>query len=410
MKNFPAAMRLAGSELQVLLAEPMKIPSNPFVQRDDLLLERCRSAWGIEQGKDGMYYLADLSPAMSFRLEGPPGSGKNEIVYQLARELGCDLYVQNGHEDLTPEDLSLLLVPDRKAPSGLPVALHASPLATAILKGGLFFFDQIHRVPERTLAALASVLDDRHKLYSAATGVWIQAVDEKAARSFRFCCAVDQTAGRTLPAYIEQRTTPSIVVPMLNERELREMIVWDVEIRKEDVHAFMVSHEHREQTEVEEHGELRERELLARLLRVQEEDRQRRFADAVAQANAGHWQAAASAFKAIARELPKRDEMRRQCLNNFAHCHMELGHLKKALRICDDLLQESPDFALAVCTRADIFCQLAERTERIKDHKRFQDRARSLYQGVLELPSLEAFVRQHAEARLRELGFREPTE
>lgn len=406
MKVPPSVRQLSGS-IQVLLAEPMTVPGSRFVARPDSLrhdlLERCRSAWGMERTAEGVYRLTDRSPAMSFRLEGPPGSGKNEIVYQLARELGRDLYVQHGHEDLTPEDLSLLLVPEGAPGRGFPLKVHASPLATAILEGGLFFFDEMHRVPERTLAALSSVLDDRRELYSAATGAWIKAADEQAASSFRFCCAMDREARDRLPAYIEQRTTPAVIVPMPNAGELREMLPFSVESRSEDTLAFEASQERLQQAELQEHGELRERELLARLLGVWAEALSRRFAKARADVDAGHWRAAAKAFSALARELPRQDGLRLMCVNNHSHCLMELGELKAALRVCEGLLRQAPDFGLAVCTGADIYFQLAKRESHAKERRRLAKQSRDLYRRALRSPGLDPYIRRYAEARLIEL-------
>jgi MoxR-like ATPase len=406
MKGPQSVRRLSGG-VQVLLAEPMTIPGSRFVVRRDSLrhdlLERCRSAWGMERTAEGIYRLTDRSPAMSFRLEGPPGSGKNEIVYQLARELGRDLYVQHGHEDLTPEDLSLLLVPEGTPGRGFPLKIHASPLATALLEGGLFFFDDMHRVPERTLAALSSVLDDRRELYSAATGAWIKAADEQAASSFRFCCTVDRGARDRLPAYLEQRTTPAVAVPIPNAGELREMLPCNVESRSEDVLAVEASQERLQKAELQEHGELRERELLARLLRVWGEDLSLRFSGAKADADAGHWQAAAEAFSALTRELPREDELRRMCLNNHSHCLMELGELKEALRVCGELLRQAPDFGLAICTKADIYLQLAKRERHAKKRRRLAKRSRDLYRRALRSPGLDLNIWCHAKARLAEL-------
>jgi MoxR-like ATPase len=389
---------IAIGEVEVLLAEPMAVPAaSRFVTRNSLL-ERCRSAWGMDQESDGVYCLASHSIAMSFRLEGPPGSGKNELVYQLARELGCALYMQNGHEDLGPEDLSLLLVPGRGVTGALPLSLHASPLATAILCGGLFFFDNIDRVPERTLATLASVLDDRRMLYSAATGIWIQA---DAVSSFRFCCALDPADGRGLPAYIEQRTTPAIRIPLPDSCELREMLDWESTIQPDDVRAFKVSHERLQQKELETHGEIRRAEILERLQRLQDRDLRHRFSSAMAHAQAGYWEEAGAVFEALAEELPKDDSLRWVCQNNFSHSKMELGELNEALILCNNLLCEAPNFDVAVCTKADILYELSRCMA--GNARDLREEARAGYHRAAELTRKD-FIREHIEERLRELS------
>lgn len=195
-------------------AAPETLDSRHFVGRAEEL-QMCRIAWGVDP--DGSRLLPMRSAPLHFRLEGPPGLGKNEIVYKLARDLGIPLYIMQGHEEFTPEDLSLLLTPDPQADYGqvAPLTLRASPLATALRTGGLFFFDEINRVPERALSPLASVLDGRLSLASAMTGITITPQDEEARRTFRFCCALNPAlsqAGHVLPEYIEQRTLPVIEV------------------------------------------------------------------------------------------------------------------------------------------------------------------------------------------------------
>src|ERR1700693_126242 len=175
---------------EINLARPFHPGPKSFVGRETEL-RMCRAAWRIDALRNSL--RNDGAPALSFRLQGPPGVGKNELVYQLARELTSPLYVMQGHEEFTPEDLSLVLAPTTRSETGMPqsLSLRASPLATAIHLGGLFFFDEINRVPERSLAALASVLDGRLNLYSAMTGLLIEPRDDQARRDFRFCCALN---------------------------------------------------------------------------------------------------------------------------------------------------------------------------------------------------------------------------
>ncbi|MFF1615689.1 AAA family ATPase [Amycolatopsis sp. NPDC058278] len=209
----------------VQLARPVRVPQRSFVGRESEL-NLCKMAWGIDLFSN-RFVDSDLPP-FNFRLEGPPGVGKNEIVYEVARQTGRPLFIIQGHEELTPEDLSLLLVPAarRQAEPSDPdsyevmeddrpgdLILQASPLATAIIVGGLCFFDEINRAPERALSPLSSVLDDRVALYSAMTGMFVEPQDDDARRGFRFCCALNPhmtSSGRNLPEYIEQRTLPRI--------------------------------------------------------------------------------------------------------------------------------------------------------------------------------------------------------
>jgi hypothetical protein len=139
---------------QIVLADAWTPPKKFFAGRTNEL-RRCRAAWRVSS--NGKSFMPGAAQPLNFRLEGPPGVGKNEIVYEIARALGKPLYIIQGHEELTPEDMALLLVPDSSPQSEnrVPIILQASPLATAILTGGLFFFDEINRVPDRALSPLA---------------------------------------------------------------------------------------------------------------------------------------------------------------------------------------------------------------------------------------------------------------
>lgn len=208
-----------------LLAPPFNPPDRKFHGRHSEL-SHCLAAWGL--GSDTHQDLDKLLP-LNFRLEGLPGVGKNEIVYELARRLKRPLYVIQGHEDLTPEDLALVLVPSTDSSVGMPrFGLNASPLVTAIRKGGLFFFDEINRVPERTLAPLASVLDDRRSIYSALIAREIVAPDDPTKKAFRFCCAlnpeISQAGSGNLPDYIDERTLPVITVKHLPLSDLSQLL------------------------------------------------------------------------------------------------------------------------------------------------------------------------------------------
>jgi MoxR-like ATPase len=182
-------------------------------------LTLCRAAWGCNaQGS-----AFEVRTPLSFRLEGPPGVGKNEIVYELARELGKPLYIMHGHEEFTPEDLSLVLVPgDRQ----FEFRLQGSALAAALRFGGLCFFDEINRIPPRALSPLASVLDSRVRLDSAMAGLTISPRDEVRS-DFRFCCAMNPAGDAVtsnLPQYIDERTLPVIRVEYPDAEELFEIV------------------------------------------------------------------------------------------------------------------------------------------------------------------------------------------
>jgi len=213
--------------LTIHLVDPEIPPQVEFSGRN-AELRLCKAAFGLTPN----WRIDPGMIPLHFRLEGPPGVGKNEIVYEIARQLARSMdmpfYSIQGHEEMTPEDLSILTVPDPAGGGLMPFRLQASPLATALYTGGLFFFDEINRVPARALTPLASVLDRRRSLYSASSGLTIRPRNEEASERFRFCCALNPAVGNAgeamLPDYIDERTLPVIKVDPPDIGSLREIL------------------------------------------------------------------------------------------------------------------------------------------------------------------------------------------
>ena len=179
----------------VLLPEPDFIPTRAFVGREELVTQ-CIAAW-LDLDDQG---------ALHFRLIGPPGVGKNELIYHLAREVEKKpLYIMHGHEELTPEDVACTA----RITKDHGVEYVGSPLLAAMVRGGICFFDEIGKVPSRSLSLLASVLDDRRTLTSVLAGF-----TERAHPDFRFCAAMNDADAATygLPGYIDERLRPAFTL------------------------------------------------------------------------------------------------------------------------------------------------------------------------------------------------------
>jgi len=175
------------TRVSVLVPEPDSPPDLPFVGASRVI-RRCLSAW-----------LGGLS----FRLEGPPGVGKNALVYALAREhCRTPIYLLQGHGDMEPQDL--VCVPRlAQSAEGRYVT---SPLVAAMLSGGICFCDELGKLPERALSMLVSVLDDRRSISSVLAGFSLRAHPD-----FRFCAALNPL-DPPLPDYLEKRLRPRFTV------------------------------------------------------------------------------------------------------------------------------------------------------------------------------------------------------
>lgn len=173
---------------------PDKIENHKFIDRPKII-EQALAAW----------MPFDNLPPLNFQLYGPPGSGKNAIVYELARILNKDLYILNGHDELSAEDIACTPI----MTSSKTIEYVASPLFAAMLRGGIFFFDEIGKAPPNALSPLSSVLDQRRTLHSVMAGIKL-----KAHKDFLFCAALNEREQGVngLPDYIDERLSPSIYV------------------------------------------------------------------------------------------------------------------------------------------------------------------------------------------------------
>jgi MoxR-like ATPase len=150
-------------------------------------------------------------------LTGPPGVGKNQLVYALARAERRPLYIVQGHEEVQPEDLACCArLTDRNR-----VQYVGSPLLAAMIRGGICFFDEIGKVPPRSLSVLASVLDDRRSLTSVLAGFTVTAHPE-----FRFCAAMNDTDASVhgLPSFIDERLRPCFAVDYPGIEHLMQIV------------------------------------------------------------------------------------------------------------------------------------------------------------------------------------------
>src|SRR5438552_14406051 len=130
----------------VHLAHPDELPVNWVGQEE--LMRQLLAAWMV---------LDDRDFPMNPRLLGKPGVGKTTMAYAAGRRLGREVYIFQATADTRPEDL--LITPVIEGPSQLKYV--ASPLVTAMIRGGVSILDEGNRMREKSWASLASLLDNR---------------------------------------------------------------------------------------------------------------------------------------------------------------------------------------------------------------------------------------------------------
>lgn len=141
-------------------------------------------------------------PAMQPRILGKPGVGKTSLAITAAKEMKQELYIFQCTVDTKPEDL---LISPVIADSGR-IRYVASPLVTAMIRGGICLLDEGNRMSEKSWASIAPLLDMRRSVYSIVAGVEIKARPE-----FRICVTMNEDASTfEVPEYIHSRLQPAV--------------------------------------------------------------------------------------------------------------------------------------------------------------------------------------------------------
>jgi MoxR-like ATPase len=189
---------IEGVELH--LAHPDELPVRWVGQED--VMRQLLAAWLVVDGAD---------QPMNPRLIGKPGVGKTTLAYAAAQRLGREVYVMQATVDTRPEDLIVQPVID--GPQSLRYV--ASPLATAMLRGGVAILDEGNRMSEKSWASLAPLLDGRRYVESIVAGIKI-----KAHPLFRIVATMnDDSSTFDLPEYIHSRLQPQILIDFPEREE-----------------------------------------------------------------------------------------------------------------------------------------------------------------------------------------------
>src|SRR3954449_9128883 len=161
----------------------------------DELMRQLLAAWMVVNEQD-----VPMNP----RLLGKPGVGKTTMAYAAAKRLGREIYILQATVDTRPEDLLITPV----IAGGSELKYVASPLVTAMLRGGVAIVDEGNRMSEKSWASLAPLLDNRRYVESIVAGIKI-----KAHANFRLVATMNDDASTfELPEYIHSRLQPQIFI------------------------------------------------------------------------------------------------------------------------------------------------------------------------------------------------------
>jgi hypothetical protein len=161
----------------------------------DEILKQVLACWLVVDDQD-----LPLTP----RIVGPPGIGKTALAMAAAEQRSQELYIYQCTSDTRPEDLLVTPVLSERG----KIAYHASPLVTAMIRGGVCVLDEGNRMNEKSWASLAPLLDHRRYVESIVAGISVPAHPD-----FRCCVTMNQDESTfEIPDYILSRLQPTLTL------------------------------------------------------------------------------------------------------------------------------------------------------------------------------------------------------
>jgi len=159
------------------------------------ILQQILACWLVVDEKD-----QPLTP----RLLGAPGIGKTTLGIAAARVREQELYIYQCTADTRPEDLLVTPVLGKQG----QIKYHASPLVSAMIRGGICILDEGNRMNEKSWASLAPLLDHRRYVESIVAGVTIHAHP-----NFRSAVTMNEDESTfEIPDYILSRLQPTLTL------------------------------------------------------------------------------------------------------------------------------------------------------------------------------------------------------
>jgi MoxR-like ATPase len=202
-QDAPRTVEIEGITLH--LAHPDQFPTHWVGQQETM--KQLIAAWSVIDEED-----LPMHP----RLLGKPGVGKTTLGFAAGRSLGKDVYIFQATMDTRPEDLLITPVVDRQG----SIRYVASPLVTAMIRGGVAILDEGNRMSEKSWASLAPLLDDRRYIESIVAGVKVKADPE-----FRLVATMNDDASTyELPEYIHSRLQPQIFLDFPERDEEKRIL------------------------------------------------------------------------------------------------------------------------------------------------------------------------------------------
>jgi MoxR-like ATPase len=197
-------------------AHPDELPVRWIGQQETL--KQLLAAWSV---------VGDRDLPMNPRLVGRPGVGKTTLAYAAGRAIGREVYIFQGTMDTRPEDLLITPVVDDTG----GIRYVASPLVTAMIRGGVAILDEGNRMSEKSWASLAPLLDDRRYVESIVAGIKVPAHPD-----FRLVATLNDDASTyELPEYSHSRLQPQILLDFPEHDEEKRILAENLPFADDEI-------------------------------------------------------------------------------------------------------------------------------------------------------------------------------
>lgn len=207
--------------VELYLTQPDDVPMKWVGQPE--LVTQVLAAWMV---------IGDEDLPLNPRLVGKPGVGKTTLAYHAGRMLKRPVYLFQATMDTRPEDLIVTPVISEMG----KIRYMASPVVSAMIKGGVAVIDEGNRMSEKSWASLAPLMDSRRYVESIVAGIKI-----KADKNFRICTTMNDDASTfELPEYIHSRLQPQIFIDFPEREEELVILKSNLPFADEEILEYVV--------------------------------------------------------------------------------------------------------------------------------------------------------------------------